>query len=216
MNSFVWDLRHARPEDFPGMVLWGGLTAPRAVPGKYWAHFRAGGAEQTVAFEVLADPRSTATLQDMQLQFDFVAEVGAKLTETHRAIKKLRDAREQLQALVKRLDEKKHAAAIKSARHIIDQMTAAEEALYQTKAKAPQDVLNYPIRLNNKLSSLASAMAVGDHRPTEQAVKLKQELIAAADAELAKLRQVFTEDLPRFNDELRRLEVPPVILSGEE
>jgi hypothetical protein len=57
---------------------------------------------------------------------------------------------------------------------------------------------------------------MGDHRPTEQAVKLKQELIAAADAELAKLRQVFEEHLPRFNDLLRRLEVPPVNLSGED
>src|SRR5206468_3757064 len=124
------------------------------------------------------------------------------------------DAREQLQALVKRLDEKKHAAAVQSARGIIDTMTAVEEALYQTKVKAPQDVLNYPIRLNNKLAAIASYAAVGDDRPTDQSVQLKKELFAAADAELAKLRQVFTEELPRFNESLRRLEVPPVIVTG--
>ena len=58
-------------------------------------------------------------------------------------------------------------------------------------------------------------MAVGDDRPTDQAVKLKEELFAATDAELAKLRKVFAEDLPRFNAELRRLEVPAVIAPGE-
>jgi photosystem II stability/assembly factor-like uncharacterized protein len=217
LNRFVWDLRYARPEDFPGMVLWGGLTAPRAVPGTYHGRFRAGGgAEQTVAIQVLPDPRSTASIQDMQEQFNFVSEVGAKLTEAHRSIKKLRDARDQLQTLVERLDDKNYAEAVKQARKIMQTMTAAEEALYQTKAKAPQDVLNFPIRLNNKLSSLASSVAAGDHRPTDQAAKLKDELFAGVDAELSRLRQVFTEDLPRFNETLRRLEVPPVIVTGEQ
>ena len=211
MNRFVWDLRYPRPEDFPGLVLWGGLTAPRAAPGTYKARFRVGGAEQVVAIQVVADPRTTASVADMQEQFNFVSEVGAKLTDVHRAIKEVRDVRDQLQALIKRLDEKKHADAIKSARRIIDTMTAAEETLYQTKAKAPQDVLNFPIRLNNKLSSLAGTVAVGDNRPTEQAVKLKQGLFAAVDAEVSKLRQILTEDLPRFNEELRRLEVPSII-----
>ena len=31
------------------------------------------------------------------------------------------------------------------------QLTAIEEKLHQTKAKSGQDVLNYPIRLNDKL-----------------------------------------------------------------
>jgi photosystem II stability/assembly factor-like uncharacterized protein len=212
LNRVVWDLRYQGPEDFPGMVLWGGLTAARAVPGTYRARFRVGDSEQIVAFELLADPRSTATLADMQGQFHFVAEVGVKLTEVSRSIKKLRDMRDQLQTLMKRLDEKKHAEAIKSARQIIKTMTAAEEALHQTKAKASQDVLNYPVRLDNKLSSLAGNAAVGDHRPTDQAVKIKDELFAAVDAELSRLRQVFTEELPRFNALLRQLEVPPVIV----
>ncbi len=216
MNRVVWDLRYRRPEDFPGMVLWGGLTAPRAVPGTYQARFRSGGTEQIVALQVLPDPRTTASVKAMQEQFDFVTEVGAKLTEIHRAIKQVRDVRDQLQALVKRLDPKKQADAVKSARQITDNMTAAEETLYQTKARAPQDVLNYPIRLNNKLSSLAGNMAVGDNRPTDQAVRLQQELFAKVDAELSKLRQVFTEDLPRFNEELRRLNVPAVSVTGQE
>ncbi len=60
------------------------------------------------------------------------------------------------------------------------------------------------------------SLPAGDHRPTDQAVRLKQELFAAVDAELSKLRQVFTEELPRFNETLRRLEVPAVMPRGEE
>src|SRR5262249_8585216 len=40
LNQFVWDLRYPRAEGFPGMVLWGGLPAPKAVPGTYQARFQ--------------------------------------------------------------------------------------------------------------------------------------------------------------------------------
>ena len=39
--------------------------------------------------------------------------------------------------------------------------TAVEEALHQTKAKSSQDVLNYPIRLDDKLSGLYSQASTG-------------------------------------------------------
>jgi photosystem II stability/assembly factor-like uncharacterized protein len=213
MNRFVWDLRYPKAEGFPGMVLWGGLPAPKAVPGTYQARFQFNGKEQLVPVVVLADPRSTATLDEMQQQFEFVLAVRDKLTEIHRSIKTVREVRDQLNTLLKRLDDdKKYKAAIKAAQHILDTMTAAEEALYQTKAKAVQDVLNFPIRINNKLSQLANNVAAGDHRPTDQAVAVKQELFTAADAELAKLQTAFKKDLPQLNHTLHQLDVPAVMV----
>ena len=59
-------------------------------------------------------------------------------------------------------------------------MTKVEEALYQTKNRSPQDPLNFPIRLNDKLNALAgSAGGFGDARPTDQAVQVKDELTRA-------------------------------------
>ena len=40
MNRFVWNLRHADAEGFPGMIIWGSLTGPRAVPGGYQAKLK--------------------------------------------------------------------------------------------------------------------------------------------------------------------------------
>src|SRR5262249_30043987 len=127
MNRFVWDLNYTRPEDFPGMVLWGGFASPRAVPGSFRARFRVGESEEVVPVRVQADPRSSASLTDMQAQFEFVTEVGAKLTEVHRTLKKVRETRDQIQALIKRLDEKKRPDSVKMARQIIAALTAAEE-----------------------------------------------------------------------------------------
>jgi hypothetical protein len=212
MNRFAWDLRYGAAEGFPGLILWaGGLQGPQAVPGKYQARIQLAEHSQTVSFEILPDPRSSARAEDFAAQFTFLRAARDKLTETHRAIKQIRDLRDQLTNVSKRLKDRQDAKEVTDAATALDkQMTAIEEALYQTKAKSPQDALNFPIRLNNKLSALASSVAMGDNRPTDQALKLRDELVLQIDAELAKLRYLVAEDLPRFNELAARHRVPAV------
>jgi hypothetical protein len=218
MNRFAWDLRFASAEGFPGIILWaGGMQGPRAVPGKYEARLSLGEHTQTVSFEVLADPRSTAKADDLATQLAFLVAARDKLTETHRAIKQIRDLREQLTNVSKRLKDRNEAREVTDAAAALDkQITAIEEALYQTKAKSSQDVLNFPIRLNNKLSALAASVGMGDSRPTDQALKLRDELVLQIDAELAKLRCLVAEDLPRFNELAARHRVPAVFGEAKE
>jgi hypothetical protein len=71
-------------------------------------------------------------------------------------------------------------------------------------------VLNYPIRLNNRLASLAGTVSLGDYRPTDQAEEVRQELTKQIDGELAKLRRVLEEDLASFNALLAKKKVPGV------
>lgn len=211
LNRFVWNLRYPEAESFPGMILWGGLVGPRAVPGSYQARLKLGDQTQTVNFEVKPDPRTTATTADFDAQLRFLLAVRDKITEAHRAIKQIRDVREQLNAINKRLKDRADAKdVVEQAKAIDKKMTTVEEALHQTKARSTQDVLNFPIRLNNKLVSLAGTVGMGDNRPTDSAVQLKDDLAAQADAELAKFRQIMGKDLPAFNELLARKKVPGV------
>jgi Mg2+ and Co2+ transporter CorA len=210
MNRVVWDLRHADAEGFPGLVLWGSLTGPRAVPGTYKARLKVGPLEETVEFAVKPDPRASASQSDYEEQLKFLLAVRDKLTEAHRGIKTIRDVRDQLTNLTKRI---KGDTEIADASKAIDRkLTAVEEALHQTKAKSSQDVLNFPIRVNNKLASLAGTVGAGDNRPTDQAEQVRKELTQQADAELTKLRQVLSGDLPKFNDLLGKKKVPGVFV----
>jgi photosystem II stability/assembly factor-like uncharacterized protein len=211
INRMVWDLRYASAESFPGMIIWGALFGPRAVPGTYQARLNFGEESQTVSFEVLADPRSSATPQDLKAQFAFLLEVRNKLTETHRAIKQLRDVREQINTINNRLGKKESFQDVaKAGQDLVAKMTKIEETLYQTKNQSSQDPLNFPIRLNNKLAGLSGVVNAGDNRPTDQAVQVKIELVKEIDAELAKLRQLLDSDLPRLNAQLRQLDVPVI------
>jgi photosystem II stability/assembly factor-like uncharacterized protein len=213
MNRFAWNLRYADAEGFPGLVLWGSLTGPKVAPGAYTARLKVGSLEATSEFEVKPDPRSSATPSDFEEQLKFLLACRDKLTDAHKGVKTIRDVRGQLTELGKRVKESEVTDAAKA---IDKKLTAVEEALHQTKAKSSQDVLNFPIRLNNKLASLAGTASAGDLRPTDQAEHVRKELTQAIDAELAKIRGMLTQDVPKFNDLLSKKKVPGVFIEPKK
>ncbi len=214
MNRFVWNMRYPEAEKFENLIMWaGGTQGPKAVPGNYQARLIVGKDSTTVPFTIAKDLRATSSQTDFIAQFDFLMSIRDKLTETHKAIKQIREVRKQVNDITGRMKSLAAADTIKSAaKAMLDKMTKVEEALYQTKNQSGQDPLNFPIRLNNKLSALGSAASFGDFRPTDQAVVIKNELTAAIDAELTKLRAIMESDLPAFNKLVREREVPAVIV----
>ena len=214
LNRFAWDMSWPAARKFPGLILWNNdLIAPLAVPGIYQARLTVGGETFTQPFEIRKDPRSTASQQDLEAQFQFLTEVRDKLNETHDAVRRIREVRSQLDDLKKRLrKDDAMKPLVDAAKDLDKKMTEVEEALYQTKNRSRQDPLNFPVRLNDKLNGVASSSSFGDDRPTDQAVRVKNELTAAIDAQLAKLRAVWDGDLVRFNQLAREKGVATVIL----
>jgi hypothetical protein len=90
------------------------------------------------------------------------------------------------------------------------QLTAIEETLYQTKAKSGQDVLNYPIRLNDKLSGLYDAANSGNFAPSKQVQDVYADLSSQVDAQLAKLKAIKEKDVPALNELIRQKALPVI------
>jgi photosystem II stability/assembly factor-like uncharacterized protein len=221
LNRFVWDLRYAKARKLPRMILWSGDPAgPVAVPGDYQVRLTVGSETATAPLRLLPDPRSHATPADLAAQHSFLLAVRDKIDATHDAIRRIRETREQLDTLRKRLappedkaEKTDQTAAVReAAKALAAKLTAVEEALYQTKSRSSEDPLNFPVRLNDKLNAVAVSVALGDARPTDQAVQVKDQLIAAIDAELAKLDQILARDVPAFNEQARAGGVPALIV----
>ena len=173
------------------MILWGGgLDGPTVVPGEYQVRLTVGGKSQTRKFEVRKDPRLSTTTEDYQKRFDLHQKIRDKLTETHDAITKLRDVRDQLDAVAKRSKQvaEKDTTIATAAKALSKDLTNVEESLYQTKNKSSQDPLNYPIRLNNKLSDLTDVVNSADAPPTAQTYAVYDEIAGKIDVELASSR----------------------------
>ncbi|GAB4403795.1 MAG: hypothetical protein OHK0039_03410 [Bacteroidia bacterium] len=214
MNTFNWDLRYPEAKTVEGMVIWFGETrGPRAVPGSYRARLVVGSDSVEQPFRIVADPRLPATQADYQAQFDFLMQVRDKLTATHEVIIDIRAARTQLSAFKAKVgDDAAYAALAGTADTLIRDMTAVEEALYQTKLRSSQDPLNYPIRLNNKLAHLGALSSYSDYRPTQQALQFLDEVSAAIDAELAVWQTIVSTRIPAFNQQVKSTGVDLIML----
>ncbi len=217
MNSVDWDLRYQDAETFDGLVLWaGGTQGPTAVPGIYRAILQVGDDTQETEFEVKGDPRITVTAGEYQQQFEFLIGIRDKLNETHRAIKKIRDVRSQIQALQKRLgDGEGNKPLVEQAGEIVKQLTTIEETLYQTKSQSNQDPLNFPIRLNNRLSALVGVVASSDGPPTRQSVEVHDLVVAEIDQNLAELKKIFDEEVVAFNNAVSAAQIPAIFVDGD-
>ena len=193
-----------------------GTSGPVTTPGKYIARLTVGKKIVDVPFEILRDPRSSATTADLQAQLGFLLRLRDKLSETHLAIRRIRGVREQVNNLSARIkkaaknSKDKYKPVTDAANQLLRKVTAIEEKLYQTKNQSPQDPLNYPIRLNNKLSALAGVVATGDFRPTAQAEEVYAELTAQIDRELKSLDTILKKDLQSLNDLVHQHKVPAV------
>ena len=214
-NRFEWNLQVEDAKKFDGLILWNesGLDGPVVVPGSYQVRLTAEGETLTKSFELLSDPRSTATQAELQEQFQFLAECRDKLTQMHEQIGKIRTARGQLGEFKKRLkSNEKYKTAMESSDSIDKKMTAIEEALYQTKNKSNQDPLNFPIRLNDKLASVCESASGGNFAPTAQAKAVRAELFQSIDAEMQKLKDVWEKDMNALNATLKQLETPAIVI----
>jgi hypothetical protein len=214
LNRFVWDLNYEGASKVPHAPLWGGSTAgPRALPGTYQVRLTVMGKSYTAPIEIMPDPRLDVSRADLAKQFDLLIKIRDKVTATDDAVNQIRDLREQIVALNKRLKNDSRAKAVADAGKSLDKkMTEVEEALIQTKAKSGQDVLNFPIRLNNHLVALAGVVASANSAPTQQSYEVFDMLSKSVDEQLAKWTTIVSTDVKSYNDLAKQQEVPAIIL----
>lgn len=211
MNQFVWNLLYPASERIEGMILWNGVPGGIvAAPGTYFARFKAGQDSVEVPFTLKADPNYKITQAEYEQQFAFLKTVQDKFNETQKAIKDIRALRTQINSFID-LQGKEAPKEVKTmADSINKQLTAIEETLYQTKAKSGQDVLNYPIRLNDKLSGVFDVANSGNFAPSRQSKEVYADIAAQIDAQLNKLKAITQKDIPAFNELIRQKSLPVI------
>jgi len=207
MNRFVWNLRYPDATSFPGMILWAGsLTGPRVPPGTYTVRLTVDGNAQTQSFEVKGDPRLTTTPEEYTKQVTLALQIRDKLSDTNQGVIRIREIRKQLDEYARR-DDKRVADAAKA---LTQKLTAVEEELYQTKNRASEDPLNFPIKLNNKLAHVLGLVEGSDDQPTQQSYMVYEDLATRVNGQLKALDGLLTSDLSAFNKLIHDSNVPAI------
>jgi hypothetical protein len=71
--------------------------------------------------------------------------------------------------------------------------------------------LNFPTRLNAKLSGLTSVVASADGAPTQQSYDVFREIGARIDQQLFQFQEVIESDVAAFNELIRASDIPAIV-----
>jgi hypothetical protein len=196
------------------MILWAGeIRGPKMPPGPYQVKLTVDGKTMTQNFEIKPDPRLNTSPADYAKQLELGLKIRDKLTETHNAIIQIRDVRNQVEDLLKRVTGLPNFKVVNDAGTALNKnLSAVEEALYQTKNQSNQDPLNFPIRLNNKLAALGGVVGSAETAPTAQSYAVYEEVVGQIDGQLHKLAQIMKTDVPAFNQLVREQNIPAVVV----
>ncbi|MFT4516066.1 MAG: hypothetical protein ACI91B_004788, partial [Planctomycetota bacterium] len=212
MNNIEITWKEERAKILEGMILWSGRGgAARVAPGDYTVTVTVGEQSQTVVGRINPDPRTDATIADLQARYRLVRDGNALVTEAHEAIESIRSLREQMAATVARMEEGQNLDKLKAVETAAnDEFTSIEETLYQTKSKSRQDPLNYPIKLTDKLLGVLSATNRAEFGPTNGQRDVAAQLSAAIKVELARFKSAKALHVDEFNKLARALAAPHI------
>lgn len=216
MNQFIWDMMYPPVEKIEGMILWNNVGGLKSPPGNYFVRITNNKKDSMeVPFVIKANPNFKTTQQEYDQQFEFLSTVRDKFSEIQKGIKNIREVRKQISDFMAR-QGKDTAGPIKMLADTINKrLTRVEEALYQTKSKSGQDVLNYPIRLNDKIAGLYGYAESGNYAPTQQVREAYGLLSAQADVQLNILKSVLTGDVQKFNQLIREKQLPVIGIKND-
>jgi hypothetical protein len=212
-NRFTWDLQYPAAEKIDDLILWNGvpgtITAP---PGNYFAVVSIDNDSVRVPIQLLADPNYHCTQADYDAQFAFLQQVQGTFNETMKAIKQIRQARTQLKEFVQRQGKDCPKELSKLSDSLVKAITLIEERLHQTKAKSGQDVLNYPIRLDDKLSGVFDMASSGNMAPPKQARDVYAVLAEQTEMATRQLKQLLEDGIMSFNAMVKEKGLPVIVL----
>jgi hypothetical protein len=212
LNRFVWDMRVLRPVLVPKAVFNEGTKAPpRVGAGTYRVTLTVGARSDSAGFEVLPHPEGHATPGDLKAQFDLLAAIRDRLSESHVAVLTVRDVKAQVNDLAGRARRLGRGSDLESrARKLTEKLTAVEDELINPNIKATEDVLNFPPKLDHDLTYMAGIVAGADRRPTPASVRRYEQLALELGAIQSRLKAILDTDVAEFNRAVQSLGIPPV------
>jgi photosystem II stability/assembly factor-like uncharacterized protein len=205
-----WDLRYPGATVFPGMILRSAQPqqGPLAPPGRYTVRLLVDERSETRDLVVSQDPRlTTVTQADLDEQFALTVEVRDKTSAANEGVLRIRDLKAQI---ADRIPLAHDDGITAQATALAKKLSAIEEELYQVKNRSPKDVLNFPVKLNNRLAALMRVIQNADARPTDQTYAVFEQLSAELEGHLRALEAIVTTELPGFNKLLVARKLAPV------
>ena len=200
LNRFVWDMRYPIMPGIPGVYIEASYRGHKAIPGKYLITITSGGQKVTTEAEILANPLYPTTPAQYKEYHQTMAAMEAELTSMHKLVNNLYDTQKRLEALLNSLpDEAKYSSIKKDGEALVKKMKAWDEEMAQRRAKAYDDVENYPNRFTADYMFMINQTESDIPRINQPNLDLMKEMNAKWVTLKAQANEILEKDIPAMN-----------------
>ena len=206
MNRGAWDLRYEGARRISGSTNDAGNVniGPHVVPGDYRLRLSAAGVSVEQPVTVLPDPRSDASMENLQTQTDFLIEVRDRISAITADAEKLRDIKRQLADRHEALsDEPGVSRLLAMGQKALGEVEKIEKMLYNPNAKVNYDILagrEGGAKLYSRAGWLYRTAMDHSGPPTQGMREVNRELAALYEQSQTELSRLISEDLKEIND----------------
>jgi phenylalanyl-tRNA synthetase alpha subunit len=209
LNRFVWDLRQESIASIPGVYIEGSYDGARVVPGTYKVAFHLDTLVSEKTFQVIADPRITATAADYEKQANLLQDIATDVNDIHVAVVRMRSVQKQLNAIIDRAENKEvYASIVALADSINTKIDEWEEKLIQTKSESNDDVINFVNKLSANYIFLRGELDTNTPHVTSGHLNRFKELRDEWYIYKAQFNSLIEKDIKNFNEKCKALQLP--------
>ena len=218
INRVQWDLRHEGSRRLEHAKIDSGNPddGPMVLPGNYTFKLSADGKPYASTGEVLADPRTPVTPEQLRQNVDFALQARAALNRLVDDIDEVRAISAQTADIRTRTSGNPAAKSLQSAADaVIKRCDELELSMHNPKAEVVYDVLagrEGGAKLYSQIAPLFSDIQSSDYPPTQGQLGQMQENLADLDKVEAQITALRNADLAQLEAQAKALALPRVIL----
>jgi photosystem II stability/assembly factor-like uncharacterized protein len=203
LNRFVWDMRYPTMPGAPGVYIEAGYRGHKASPGKYTITLDFNGQKLTTEAEILANPLYPTTPAQYREYHQTMSAMEAELTAMHKLVNSLYETQKRLESLIGSLpDDAKYGPIKKDGEALIKKMKAWDEDMVQRRAKAYDDVENYPNKFTADYMFVINQTESDIPRVNQPSLDLMKEMNAKWATLKSRATEILEKDIPALNKRL--------------
>ncbi|HEY5692299.1 MAG TPA: hypothetical protein VIS49_12635, partial [Cyclobacteriaceae bacterium] len=182
-------------------------------PGNYTVHLVAGGISFKSTINVIKDPHSEGTLDDIKAQTDFIIKARKDMNKVAEMVNSIELARRQLLDLNDALKAKDNKSMMKEISDMEKKLRDLENNLVQTKISGNgQDAVRWPAKIGEKLDYLTNTAGTADFKPSDPHNEVYEVLKNNLNTQEAAYNKLIKEEFVNFIKKLQNNNIGPVII----
>ena len=182
----------------------GSIAALRYPPGTYTVTLEIGSQDFSQTLNVIKDPNSEGSMNDIMAQFDLAQKIRADQMLASETVNRIEWVRRQLYDLIDIMDDQGGSEDLVETAGTIDAaLVVIEDELLQLQVTGTgQDQVRYPGKALERLNYLLGGVTTADFRPTDQHIEVQAILRDIANDAKLNLDALLENELSEFNEAL--------------